>query len=556
MITQILKTHLSARQGLHRLKGNVFIFSNLCNRSPNPCKLFLKKGGSMKKIILTILSLLLIPLHISFSQDTIYGDYLLSGTQKLISLDLEGAKLVDTLKMLSQQTGLNFVSTEAVKDRALTLYLEKVPIKEAIDIIFKANNLNYEYYPDANMFVVKEMGKPTIELMTKVYHLKYVRIKSSRQEKEISVIMAPQAPTSSSSIGGGAASTSGGGSSGGGSSGGTTDTQDTGIKNVIKNILTEFGKVSEDPITNSLIVVDVPAQFPIIDEVMRNLDIPVPKVMIEVEMLDVKKGLIDQIGFKYGNTLGKNDFLATYNGPNKATAWPLQKYTSSNGTKTTFTYGSLDIGLFSLYMQALATDSTTKVLARPKILTLSNETAEINLTTDEAIGITTTTTETGVATSTTERSETGTKLRVTPQVNTDTGEITLFVEVFNKTTSDSDLTLTTAAQASGKIKNPEERGARTVLRLANGETLLLGGLIRNSSVKTVSRIPFLSDIPFIGNAFTHKDDDRSERELLVFMTPKIIDDTPMLSASGKILSREIGYSRREVMGIVMDKYSR
>ncbi|MCK9614787.1 MAG: hypothetical protein M0R48_04680 [Candidatus Omnitrophica bacterium] len=502
----------------------------------------------MRKIILTVLSLLLIPLNISFSQDNIYGDYLVSGTQKLISLDLEGAKLIDTLKMLSQQTGLNFVSTEAVKERTLTLYLEKVPLKEAMDIIFKANNLTYEYYPDANMFVVKEMGKPTIELMTKVYHLKYVRIRSSRQQKEINVIMEPQSPTGTS----GSSSSTSDNSSGSDSSSEETDKKDSGIKNTIKNILTEFGKVSEDPITNSLIVVDVPAQFPIIDEVIRNLDMPVPKVMIEVEMLDVTKGLVDQIGFKYGQTLGSNDFQAVYNGPLRSTAFPLEKFVKTPAQ--TFTYGTLDIQTFNMYIQALSTDTTTKILARPKILTLSNETAEINLTTNEAIGINTTTTETGVQTSTTERTETGTKLRVTPQVNKDTGEITLFVEVFNRTATNSDLTLTTGA--TGKIKNPEERGARTVLRLANGETLLLGGLIKNNSTKTISKVPFLGDIPFIGNMFTYKDDNRSERELLVFMTPKIVEDTPMLSASGRTLSREIGFSRREVMTIAMDKYSR
>lgn len=511
----------------------------------------------MKKIILTVLSLLLIPLNIALPQDNITGDYLISGTQKLISLDLEGAKLVDTLKMLSQQTGLNFVSTEAVRERTFTLYLEKVPLKEAMDIIFKANNLTYEYYPDANMFVVKEMGKPTIELKTKVYHLKYVRIKTTRQQKEIDVIMEPQAPTASSVGSGAAGSASGGGSGGGGSGGGSSssqeDTKDSGIKNVVKNILTEFGKITEDPITNSLVVVDVPSQFPVIDEVVRNLDVPVPKVMIEVELLDVTKGLVDQIGFKYGQTLGQNDFQVNYSGPARQTAFPLGTYTKG-ATPGAFTFGQLDVQNFSMLIQLLQTDNTTKILARPKILTLSNETAEINLTTDEAIGINTTTTETGVQTTTTERRETGTKLRVTPQVNKETGEITLFVEVFNRNTTESDLTLTSTA--TGQILNPEERGARTVLRLNNGETLLLGGLINNTSTKTITKVPILGDIPIIGNAFRYKDDNRAEREMLVFMTPRIIEDTPIMTAAGRALPREVGYSRREVMSLAMDKYNR
>ena len=503
----------------------------------------------MKKIILMILSLLLIPLSVSFSQDGIYGDYLISGTQKLISLDLEGAKLIDTLKMLSQQTGLNFVSTEAIKERTLTLYLEKVPLKEALDIIFKANNLTYDYYPDANMFVVKEMGKPTIELKAKVYHLKYVRIKSSRLDTEILDLMEPG---SSSGLNNSSGTSSSSSSTSSSSSSSSSTANDVGIKFAVQKILTEFGKISEDPITNSLIVVDVPSQFEVIDEVISKLDIASPKVMIEVEMLDVTKGLIDKIGFKYGDNNYSNNFSATYNGPTKSVAFPMQPYGNVTAPRS-FTFGTFDVGTFNMLIQALSTDTTTKILARPKILTLSNETAEINLTTNEAIGINTTTTETGVQTSSTERTETGTKLRVTPQVNKDTGEITLFLEVFTKDATDSELTLTGDVQ--GSIKNPEERGTKSVLRLNNGETLLMGGLIRNKSIKTTTKVPVLGDIPWVGKLFSFKDDDRSERELLVFLTPKIIEDTPRLAKSANIPYREQDSARKELMSVAMDRFS-
>lgn len=520
----------------------------------------------MKKIILMILSLLLIPLSVSFSQDSIYGDYLISGTQKLISLDLEGAKLIDTLKMLSQQTGLNFVSTEAVKERTLTLYLEKVPLKEAMDIIFKANNLTYDYYPDANMFVVKEMGRPTIELKTKVYHLQYVRIKSSRMDSEIGTLMIPGTSSglTSSGISGSSSSSSSSSSSTSGTSASSTNTTDSGIKYTIQKILTEFGKISEDPITNSLIVIDVPSQFGIIDEVMSQLDIPSPKVLIEVELLDVTKGLIDKIGFKYGNTLGSNDFGAAYNGPGKSTSWPFGSLVPNGTSKSSplltpagaFNYGSLDVGSFNFFLQALSTDLTTKILARPKILTLSNETAEVNLTTDEAIGVNTTQSEVGgTINSSTERRITGTRLRVTPQVNKSTGEVTLFVEVFTRDTVDSEFNLTASSGATGAIKNPEERGAKAVLRLNSGETLLMGGMIRNKSIKGMSKVPFLGNIPLLGKLFSFKDESSSERELLVFLTPKIVEDTPRLTSSVKAPYREQDNSRKDLMSVAMDRFS-
>src|SRR3989338_1959460 len=220
----------------------------------------------MKKIIVLILAGSFLFYGISFSQDDTYGEYLLSSADKRVSLDFEGAQLVDVLKLLSQQTGLNFVSTEAVRERKLTLYMDAVPLREAMDVLFKANNLAYSYYPDSNIFLVKEMGKPTLELVSKVYPLKYVRVKSGRMQIEIDALLKSKDQTQNTAS--------------------TASTQQTGgILKAVQAVLSAAGKATEDPVTNSLTVVDVPAQFPIIDEVVNKLDIAVPRVMIEVEML-------------------------------------------------------------------------------------------------------------------------------------------------------------------------------------------------------------------------------------------------------------------------------
>ena len=65
-------------------------------------------------------------------------------------MDIEGVYLITVLKILSKQTGLNFVSTEAIRDRQLTFYLDEVPLKEAMDIIFDANGLTYDYFPEVS----------------------------------------------------------------------------------------------------------------------------------------------------------------------------------------------------------------------------------------------------------------------------------------------------------------------------------------------------------------------------------------------------------------------
>ncbi|MFH1772456.1 MAG: secretin N-terminal domain-containing protein [Candidatus Omnitrophota bacterium] len=492
-------------------------------------------------IVFILVSLLFYPMGSVFPSERVMGDYMIAGIQKRVSLDLEGASLVDVLKMLSQQTGLNFVSTEIVQERRLTLYIERVPLKEALDIIFKANNLTYDYFPEANVFVVKEMGKPHLELKTKIYRLKYARVAPSNMQKEV-------------------ASTMGAGKG-----------EEAGILKAVEKVLSDLGKVSEEPLTNALIITDVPSQFPMIEQVVFNLDVPVPRVMIEVEMLDVSKSEIDSLGVNWAEAnLAKLDVTGA-----RLTAFPfwgqLKNTTSFIGSDIEspsgfWEFDSLDGSNFApsvftmiganLALDLLKTLTTARSLARPKILTLSNQTAEIRITTDEAIGIQQSTTDTGGTNFTIERTETGTRLRVTPQVNTETGEITLFVEAVVKEASASDFTLSSVFVA-GDVKDPEERSAKSIVRLKNGDTLLVGGLIKQEETETEIKVPLFGDIPFVGRLFRHKDVTVSERELFIFITPHIVEDGPSFAGRTRFPSREQDSSgnRGDTVKIALDRYS-
>jgi len=468
------------------------------------------------------------------------GDYIVSGVRRSVSLDLQDAKLVDVLKMFSQQSGLNFVANEAVKERVVTLYLENAGLKEAMDVLFKANNLSYDYYPEANIFVVKDLGKPVLDSITRIYPLKYARVSSSRLQSEITNGLQPA---------------TGGGNASSGSSGGN-------VKSAIEKVLSEYGKVSEDTMTNSLVVTDVPSQFTVIEKVIAALDKPAPKVMIEVEMLDVSKILIDKIGVQYSSALGggvSGNFI-----PGKITTnqpFPDHLLKGANlGNRMAldgqWTPSILDLSSFNAFIQLLSSNSSTKVLARPRILTLSNETAEVNLTVNEAVGIKTDmgTAASGTLSQSIERVETGTKLRVTPQVNPNSNEITLFVEVFTKEARDSGLTV---QGLNGTIKNPEERGAKSVLRLVSGETLLMGGLIKETTQNVQSKIPLLGDIPLLGHLFRHDAKTKDQRELLVFLTPRLVEDRPMLAKGGKLFQREQDNPvRSEAISDVLNRISR
>lgn len=500
----------------------------------------------MRKVSKVFLFVVILPV-IAFAEiDNNYGELLIMKTKKTISVDFQGVALVNLLKVISQQSGLNFVTTEAVQERKITLYIEDVPLKKAMDVIFTANNLAYEYYPQANIFVVKEMGKPTIELRTKIYTLKYARVSNSRIQQEIDNLLKGE-----------------GGSDSGGTKGGITQ--------AVKESLTKNGKVIEDELSNSLVVIDVPSQIPAIDHIVRSLDVPQPKVLIEVEMLDVSKRVIDKLGVNWPQTLASLDVTGA-----RATKFPFWgskanndaiefsdvaspggwEFSALNGRK--FAPAVLTVIGAKLTLDFLKTNTDTKSIARPKILTLSNETAEIKITTDEAIGIKQSDTEEGDTEITIERSETGTRLRVTPQVNLITREITLMVESVEKAVRDSGFSASESAFITGTIKDPEERSTKAMVRIKDGEVLLLGGLIKRVGTDNRSKVPILGDIPVIGKLFKHKEKDTTERELLIFITPHIVEDTLQVSHTRTLLKRERGEIsfKRNLMRIALDNFSK
>lgn len=433
---------------------------------------------------------------------------------KKISMDFQDANMKDVLKIFSQQSGLNFIASDEIKDRTITLFLEDVPVEEALERILKANNLTYETKEGTNIFIVKEITN-NLKTMTKIFFLKYASVSNSKIKSEISgglVRSAEFQGTSGGETGTGAGATTAAGSEGVSS-----------IKEIVENVISELGKVVEDPRTNSLIVTDKVEQFPVIERTIAYLDVPLPQVLIEVEMLDVSKDLVDKIGVNWNYTTSP---LAILSGANMQTKFPFPDNTENSRTKT-LTMGTLNFAGLDIALEILTTDTDTKYLARPRILTLSNETAEIKIVTDEAIGTVTERTGEGAGAGSTteaERAETGVALRVTPQVNTELGEITMFVE---PTVSEA-----TTSSLGSSYRDPERRQTKSVLRIKDGETIVIGGLIRTRTTEVITKIPVLGDIPFLGAAFRHRNKSRDEdRELMIFITPHIIEETKLTSIS-------------------------
>ncbi|MDP2831351.1 MAG: secretin N-terminal domain-containing protein, partial [Candidatus Omnitrophota bacterium] len=229
----------------------------------------------------------------------------LAATQRSISMDFKDANLKDILKVFSMQSEMNFIASEAVQDRKVTLYLDKVPLNKAMDKIFSANNLTYELDNGANIFVVKEWGKMETETVTKVFFLKNATVSTAALKDELSKSLKISSESTVSSVRSKFKEEIEGG---------------IGITSAVKKLLTkDLGSMMEDFRTNSIIVTDTPMKMKVISQVIASLDVAVPQVMLEVEMLDVSKDAVDKMGFEFGDT----PFTAVLTGATAATGFPF-----------------------------------------------------------------------------------------------------------------------------------------------------------------------------------------------------------------------------------------
>ncbi|MCK5179363.1 MAG: secretin and TonB N-terminal domain-containing protein, partial [Candidatus Omnitrophica bacterium] len=356
--------------------------------------------------------------------------------EKTISLDFTDANLNDVLKIFSQQSGLNFIAATNVASKKVNLYLDEVPVEEALERILSANNLTYEIEPGSNIFIVNELAVSDKRLMTRVYPLKFATVPSSQLNTTLSIGAAGEEISNPESM---------------------------GILGAISSILTGNGEVIEDARTNSLIVSDIPSQFPLIEQMIARLDVRVPQILIEVEMLDISKNTADRLGVKFGNA------PITFTGAERDHAYPWnQNRLLDKGYEfedAEYRVGTISFQGLSATLQFLRTKTDTQNLARPRILTLNNNTAEISISTDEAIGLASSTTSsegTSSSVQEAERVETGVFLRVTPQANVHTREIIMAIEP--KVIQAKQGGTFGSGGDEQSFKDPEQRGSKSILR--------------------------------------------------------------------------------------------
>ena len=442
-----------------------------------------------------------------------------------ISMDVTQAYLEDVLKLLSKQAGMNFVASEAVKEKKVTLFFDQVPISDALDSILKANGLAITAKEGKNLFVVTASGAPQIPTLTRVYQLKYARVVPTAGEvtKTFGMSGSLIAETFKSSGTGSSSSASAPAAPAGGAGGASGSNQTGGVLEIIKSLLTEHGSVIADPRTNSLIVTDIVERIKRIDETIAKLDIKPKQIYIEAEVLEVTLDTLRRIGIEYGTSTGQ---VAHFTGPQRSTFFPFRKGLLDRRIVNDFSALTLEApvsrlgGLFlndaDVLLKLLATEKDVRFLARPRLMTLSSEVAEIRIVSEAVTGVTSSSqSQTGTVTTQPERTIVGTILRVTPLVN---GKdfITMVIE--------PEVSRVIQSSAFSSFLDPNRRVTRTSVMVPNGGTAMIAGLISSENTDGARRIPGIGDLPLIGLPFKRTEMEKKNTEILIFITPHILED--------------------------------
>ncbi len=261
--------------------------------------------------------------------------------------------------------------------------------------------------------------------------------------------------------------------------------------------------------TNSVIIVTSPANKALLQSIVDQLDKIPQQVMIETLIVEASLDATAKLGvewnFNQKSVLGD----VTTKGTGSSSFGDAARTTQPQGMRYTLTgtqYGA--------FLQAVQTDANFEVLSKPRIFTSNNSTAEINISQSLPYVLSQQTNINGNLTFNYAFLDVGIILTVTPRI-TQNGYVTMDV---TQTAND----FVRYTEFNAPVVN--QREAQTTVSVKDGETVVIGGIIKNSISTTTNKLPILGDIPILGNLFKSNVQTKSKTELLVFLTPRIIRD--------------------------------
>lgn len=418
-------------------------------------------------------------------------------TGRKISLDFQDVEIRTILQILAKESGMNIVASDSVNGK-MTLSLKDVPWDQALDLVMQARNLDMrqqgnivniaprdELLAKDKAFLQAEKDIADLgALYSQNFQLKYKNVEEFR-----SILRLDNADT-------------------------------TGNRNTL---VSGRGSVLIDPATNTLIVTDTRSVIEKFRKLIDELDVPAQQVMIEARIVEAADGFSRDLGVKFGATGRKklkNETSAFGWGVNSGFGggdkWKSQTKINlpvAAAANSISLVRAISSGALNLELSASESLSKTKTLANPRVLTQNRKEAKIE--SGYEIPFTVTTASGGGNSTNTELKKAVLGLTVTPNITPD-GQIIMTVKI-NKDSPAQ------CASGSNTILCISTKSLNTQAMVENGGTLIVGGIYEENNGNTLTKVPLLGDIPVIGNLFKTRGKKTDRRELLIFITPRIID---------------------------------
>tara|TARA_B100000767_G_scaffold44850_1_gene39145 strand:+ start:1154 stop:2854 length:1701 start_codon:yes stop_codon:yes gene_type:complete len=389
-----------------------------------------------------------------------------------VTMNFKNAELANVVRLLVSQDNLNLIMGDDIKGK-VTVNLEDVALESALDAILHVNR--YEWFIQDNIIIVQPMKTKQVlsgELRTQMFRLNYI----------------------------------------------------TGslISDAVSEVLTSRGKLKALSSTAAsnieagekdiLLVTDVPTNFSLIEGVVRSLDIQSEQINIAVKFIETKLKHDEIIGINW-DLRQKMDIVRSNNVDSSSTL--DLGYLLIGGQ--TMNFATLSRPIVSAIMSLLANDGDTKLLQEPQVTTANNSPANILIGTTIPVLV---------------PQGAGSVFGTNPYTY-ENQEVNVSLDVLPRTNKDRVISMKIDAVVQeiialiGKDQRPmiSTRSTSTSVRVNDGETLLIGGLIFDSANKLTSKVPILGDIPIIKTLFNYKNTDREQKELLIFITPTVISSS-------------------------------
>jgi type IV pilus assembly protein PilQ len=387
---------------------------------------------------------------------------------RLITLDAEDAPLPGVLKILAEKGDLNIITgLGANAANRLTIHMKDVPLDQAVNLVVRAAGLAYERIGNSILVAPASALKDETGLSSYVVDLKYA------------------------------------------------DAAD--VRDALKNISAD---IQADKTGNRLVVVTSPRVISQIQEIVQVMDVPARQVMLEARIVEVSTSALKKLGVDW-DLLNRQSVVVVEGKP----AGAMDSRDAFPDSVSFFPASPMKFRPFwregmawRVAIDALIHDGNARVLASPKVATLNGREASILVGERIPFQVTGTVFAGGGAApvTTVQKEEVGIKLRITPLINPD-GYITTQItpEVSSVTEyrgSNNDLPVVATRQAT------------TTIRLKDGATAIIGGLLGENRSNTITKVPLLGDIPLLGVLFQHRAVSTEKTDLVIEVTPHIIPE--------------------------------